>query len=150
MARDYEAKLAAVVDSLVPPGEELLGTCMATRQSAFKGSMVAIAVTDRRLVIQEMNRRFETTAEPVSITPETLESAKLSHGSGGGFGDSPSSAIMNKATVTVKLRTTDGTKLKLVMMHGKGIFGKLGGGEDQSQAVDRGLGRLGLIDPTHI
>lgn len=150
MAKDYEAKLAAVVDSLVSPGEELLGTCMATKQSAFKGSMVAIAVTDRRLVIQEMNRRFETTAEPVSITPETLESAKLSRGSGGGFGDSPSSAIMNKATVTVKLRTTDGTKLKLVMMHGKGIFGKLGGGEDQSQAVDRVLGRLGLIDPTHI
>jgi len=57
---------------------------------------------------------------------------------------------MNKATVTVKLRTTDGTKLKLVMVHGKGIFGKLGGGEDQSQAVDRVLGRLGLIDPTHI
>ena len=57
---------------------------------------------------------------------------------------------MNKATVTVKLRTTDGKKLKLVMMHGKGIFGKLGGGEDQSQAVDRVLGRLGLIDPTHI
>ena len=150
MAKDYEAKLAAVVDSLVSPGEDLLGTCMATKQSAFRGSMVVIAVTDRRLVIQEMNRKFETTAEPVSITPETLESAKHSHGSGGGFGDSPSSAIMNKATVTVKLSTSDGKKLKLVMMHGKGIFAKLGGGEDQSQAVDRVLGRLGLIDPTHI
>ena len=150
MAKDYEAKLAAVVASLVEPGEELLGTCMATKQSAFRGSMVAIAVTDRRLVIQEMNRKFVATADPVAITPETLESAKLSRGTGGGFGDSPSSAIMNRATVTVKLKTTDGTKLKLVMMHGKGIFGKLGGGEDQAQAVDMVLGRLGLLDATHI
>ena len=38
---------------------------------------------------------------------------------------------MSKAAVTLKLKTTDGEKLKLMMMRGRGRSGGLGGGEDQ-------------------
>lgn len=43
---------------------------------------------------------------------------------------------MSGAAVTLRLRTTDGDKFKLMMMRGGGnMFGKLGGGEDQESGV---------------
>jgi hypothetical protein len=42
---------------------------------------------------------------------------------------------MDKASVALKLRTTDGQKLKLMMMRGDGPLGGLGGGETQRQGV---------------
>jgi hypothetical protein len=44
--------------------------------------------------------------------------------------------IMDSAAVTLKVRTTDGEKLKLTMMRGTGAFGKLGGGETQRHGVE--------------
>jgi hypothetical protein len=147
--KDYEAKLAAVVDSLIEPGEEKLGTTMATKQSTFKGTMVALVMTDRRLILQEMNRKFEPNGVPLSITSENLESAKLSKGTGS-WSDSPSSMIMDKASITIKIRTTDGQKMNLVMMHGQGLLGGLGGGAVQRDSVNLVLERLGLADYTQI
>lgn len=42
---------------------------------------------------------------------------------------------MDKASVALKIRTTDGEKLKLMMMRGEGTLGSLGGGETQRQGV---------------
>jgi len=148
--KDHEAKLAAAVDSLIAPGEEKLGTVMATRQSTFKGRMVALVPTDRRLIVQEMSRKFDPEGDPVSITADNLESAKLDKGTGGWSGDSPSSMIMNKSAITIKIKTTDGEKMKLVMMHGEGLFGALGGGPAQRDGVYLVLQRLGLADNTGI
>jgi hypothetical protein len=43
---------------------------------------------------------------------------------------------MDGAAVTLKVRTTDGEKLKLTMMRGTGVFGKLGGGDTQRHGVE--------------
>ena len=45
-------------------------------------------------------------------------------------------AIMDGVAVTLKLRTTDGEKLKLMLMRGSGPLGGLGGGETQRQGVE--------------
>lgn len=45
-------------------------------------------------------------------------------------------AIMDSAAVTLKVRNTDGEKLKLTMMRGTGVFGKLGGGDTQRHGVE--------------
>ena len=100
----------------------------------FKGRQVGIGVTDRRLIVQGANRRFEPDGEPISLPPERIASASA-EGAGGGWVNI-GAAIMDGAAVTVKLHTTDGEKLKLMMMHGSGPLGGLGGGEDQRAGVE--------------
>lgn len=100
----------------------------------FKGRQVAIGVTDRRLLVQGMNRRFEPDGDVISLPPEAIADANA-EGAGGGWAEI-SAAIMDKAAVTLKLRTTSGEKLKLTMMRGTGPLGGLGGGEDQRSGVE--------------
>lgn len=124
---------AALAPSL-QPGEELQGACVASQVGIFRGRQVAIGVTADRLLVQGMNRKFEPDGEPISLAPEQIADADA-EGAGGGWVQ-VGAAIMDKAAVTLKLRTTDGEKLKLMMMRGTGPLGGLGGGEDQRQGVE--------------
>lgn len=130
---DLGDKLRPLAGTLLAPGEELRGCCVATQSSVFKGRMVAIVVSADRLVIQGMNRKFEPEGEPLSLPPERI--AEASAGGGGGGWPEVGAAIMDRASVALKVRTTDGTKLKLLMMRGDGPLGGLGGGEAQRQGV---------------
>lgn len=131
-------KLGDALQEAVRPsldaGEELRGVCVATQQSMFKGRSVALAATDRRLLVQCLDRRFNPDGPPLSLTRETLAGASAD-GAGGGW-LSVGAAIMDGAAITLKLKTVDGQSLKLNMMSGSGVFGKLGGGEDQRAGVD--------------
>jgi len=131
---DLDAKLRPVVEALLEPGEELRGLCVATQASLFKGRQVALGVTDRRLLVQGMTRKFEPDGEPISLPPERIAKASA-EGAGGGW-IQISAAIMDGAAVTLKLRTTDGERLKLMLMRGTGPLGSLGGGETQRQGVE--------------
>lgn len=126
-----------MAQSLLDPGEELLGCCVATQSGLFKGRMVAIVVADGRLIVQGMSRRFEPDGEPLSLPPERIAAASA-EGGGGGWPEI-GAAIMDSASVALKLRTVEGEKLKLLMMRGDGPLGGLGGGETQRQGV-RALG----------
>ena len=130
---DLGEKLQPVVESVLAPDERSLGCCVATQQSLFKGRMVAIVVTEQRLVIQAMTRRFEPDGEPLSLPPERIAEANA-EGGGGGWPEI-GAAIMDSVSVTLKLRTSDGEKLKLMMMRGDGALGGLGGGETQREGV---------------
>lgn len=131
---DLESKLRPVAESLLDQDEELRGVCIATQSSLFKGRAVALVATERRLIVQGLTRKLEPDDEPISISPERLADAKA-EGAGGGWADL-GAAVMDNAAVTLKLRTTDGEKLKLMMMRGTGPLGKLGGGEVQRQGVE--------------
>ncbi len=127
-------KLRPAIEPALDSGEQLRGVCAATQQSMFKGRMVAIATTDRRLIVQALTRKFAPDGDPISIPPERLADASA-EGAGGGW-PQIGAALMDKAAVTLRLRTTDGEKLKLMMMRGSGPLGGLGGGEDQRQGVE--------------
>jgi hypothetical protein len=131
---ELETKLRGAVEPLLESGENLVGVCVASQVGLFKGRMVALATTDRRLVVQGLSRKFERDGEPVSITPERLADASA-EGAGGGWAEI-GAAVMDRAAVTLKLRTTDGEKLKLMLMRGTGPLGKLGGGGPQRQGVE--------------
>jgi hypothetical protein len=131
---DLDAKLRPVAEALLTQGEELRGVCVATQVGMFKGRQVLLGVTDRRLLVQGMNRKFEPVGEAISMPPERITDASA-EGAGGGW-ISVGLAIMDGAAVTLKIRTTDGDKLKLTMMRGTGLFGNLGGGETQRQGVE--------------
>ena len=52
------------------------------------------------------------------------------------MGSGPDRHIMDAASVQLKLKTSSGEKLKLMMMRGEGpLFGNLGGGEIQRTGV---------------
>jgi hypothetical protein len=131
---DLDATLRPVAEALLTQGEELRGVCVATQVGMFKGRQVLLGVTDRRLLVQGMNRKFEPVGEAISMPPERIADASA-EGAGGGW-ISVGLAIMDGAAVTLKVRTTDGDKLKLTMMRGTGLFGNLSGGETQRQGVE--------------
>lgn len=130
---DLGEKLVPVAEGLLEPGEELRGCCVATQQTTFKGWMVAIAVTDGRLVLQKLSRKFEPDGEPLSLPPERIASAKAE----GGAGDfmQLETMLVDKLAVMVKIKTTDGEKLKLRMMRAEGPLSGFAGGEVQQSGV---------------
>jgi hypothetical protein len=100
--------------------------------------MVAIVVSDDRLVLQKLTRRFEPDGEPLPLTRADIAEAKGS--GGGGAGASVGALLMDEVATQLVIKTTAGEKLKLRMMDGgAGTFGSLGGGEFQGQGV-RALG----------
>jgi hypothetical protein len=119
------------------PGEALLGGFVAaTRQGMFSDAMVAVAATDRRLIVLELSRKLEPKGEPLSIPPERPASAEAGDVSGGWW--TPTSEIMDAAAARLRLKTADGEKLTLLMMRGTGPgpLGRLGGGEEQRQGLE--------------
>jgi hypothetical protein len=127
-------KLRGVLEPALEPGESLRGACVATQAGLFKGRMVAIGVSDSRLILQGANRKWEADGAPTSLPPEAIAEAEA-EGAGGGWVDIGSS-IMDKAAVTLKLRTTEGEKLRLTMMRYTGPLGGPGGGEDQRSGIE--------------
>jgi hypothetical protein len=110
--------------------------CVASQQkSLFKGGSVVVGVTDRRLLVQSLDRRGNPVGEPLSLTPERIASAKA--GPAGGGWINVDMAILDHAAVRLEIRTTDGEKLKLMLMRGEGrLLGKLGGGEGQRRGLE--------------
>jgi hypothetical protein len=131
---ELETKLRTAVEPLLEEGEELRGVCVGSQVGLFRGRMVALAATDRRLLIQGLTRKFEHDGEAISIPPDRLADAKA-EGAGGGWPEL-GAAVMDKAAVTLKLRTTDGDRLKLTLMRGTGPLGGLGGGEVQRHGIE--------------
>src|SRR3954454_4112013 len=133
---DLESKHRPGFESQLEPGEELRGLCVASQQkSMFKGGAVAIGVTDRRLMVQPLDRRGEPDGAAESMVPDQIASAKAG-GAGGGWW-SVTTGILDHAAVRLEIKTTDGAKVKLMLMRGEGkLLGKLGGGEPQRQGLD--------------
>ncbi|MDP9221328.1 MAG: hypothetical protein M3P23_12445 [Actinomycetota bacterium] len=130
MAGDFATIVRPQLEAQLEPGETLQGVIAANHQRTFSGVLYAIAVTDRRLVLQPVDRRAQLKGDPRSITPDTLVSADVD-GAGGGWWTAPA-AILDRSAIALTLRTTDGEKLKLMMMKGGGL---LGGGQAQYDGV---------------
>jgi len=133
---DLDSKYRPELEQRLEGGEELRGLSVASQQkSRFKGGSVAIGVTDRRLLIQPLNWRGNPEGDPRSITHQQVDSVKA--GPAGGEWVNVDTAILDYAAVRMELRTTDGEKLKLMLMRGEGkLLGKLGGDEPQRQGLE--------------
>ena len=134
---DLESELEPFAQRLLGPGQELLGACVASQQKRIKGWMVAVAVGEDRIVIQRLQRGSEFVAdgEPLELRSEDIASVRA--GNAGTWGAMPTAEIIAKTTVELKIRTTAGEKLRLMMLRGTGKpFDKLGGGEIQRAGVE--------------
>jgi hypothetical protein len=120
VAGDFDAIARPHLEALLEPGERIEGILAASMQKTFSGGLYALAVTDRRLILQQMKGRGAK-GEPVSIRPEELVDADVD-GAGGGWWTAPA-AILDTVAVSLTLRTADGTTRKLKMMRaGEGIL----------------------------
>lgn len=106
--------------------------------------MVALAATDRRLIVQGLNRRFEPDGDPHLLEPADVTSAKAD-GAGGGW-PQISAAIMDMAVVKLQLRTAHGEKIKLTLMRATGPLAGAGGGETQRKGLEAVAAFLGGLD----
>jgi hypothetical protein len=111
---DLALRLEPVARALLESDETLVGCCVATWQRTFTGGLVAIAVSPSRIVVQRVDRRFAPAEAPVSIPPERLARATVSSGVGGSV--SIPSILMEAVSITVDLTTTDGIRLRLMLM----------------------------------
>jgi hypothetical protein len=118
------------LEALLEPGEALRGIIAATQQRTFSGQLYALGVTDRRLLLQPVDRRMQPKGSARVVTPVTLVSAEVD-GAGHGWWTAPA-VILDATAIALTLRTTDGEKLKLTMM--KGGSG-LAGGPQQGEGV---------------
>jgi hypothetical protein len=133
VAGDFAQIVRPAIETQLQPGEILQGLIAATHQKTFSGSLYAIAVTDRRLLLQPLDRRAQTKGDSRSIAPGELVSADID-GAGSGWWTAPS-AILDMSAIALTVRTVDGEKVKLMMMNGAGLLGGLGGGQGQRDGV---------------
>ncbi|MFL6242012.1 MAG: hypothetical protein ACJ73V_03180 [Acidimicrobiia bacterium] len=134
VAEDFHIQVRPRVEQLLATGESLEGVCAAAQQSAFRGGMVALAITDRRLLVQPLDRHAQPKGDAVSIPPDELATFDAV-GLGGEWYDAEPSLLENTA-LTVRLKTAHGQKLKLQMMRGgDGLLGRLGGGDAQQGGI---------------
>ena len=133
MAGDFAEMARPGIEAQLEPSETLRGLIAATHQKTFGGSLYAVAVTDRRLLLQPLDRRIQPKGDPRSITAGELVSADID-GAGGGWWTAPS-VVLDLSAIALTLRTTDGEKVKLMMMNGAGVLGGLGGGQAQRDGV---------------
>jgi hypothetical protein len=133
---DLESTYRPGLESQLESGEELRGVCVASQQKGmFKGGAVTVGVTDRRILVQPLDRRGDPDGAAQSVASEQIQSAKAG-GAGGGWW-SVTTGILDHAAVRLEIRNTDGEKLKLMLMRGEGkLLGKLGGGEAQRQGLE--------------
>ncbi|MGK2877891.1 MAG: hypothetical protein ACSLFF_04880 [Solirubrobacterales bacterium] len=136
--------LVPLGQSLLPPGEELRGALAATEAKTFGGGVRGVFVTDMRMIVQPVDRKWQAKGEPRSITPQDVESFRVS-----GLGDGWITAISTVAGEGFELRMklNDGTKLKLMAMSGDGrLLGALGGGATQNTGSEALLNWLSELD----
>jgi hypothetical protein len=131
---DLAQKLEPVAHALLNPGEDLAGCCVATWQRTLSGRMVAIAVTPGRIVVQPLDRRFSPAGDPISLPPESIARSSVQQGVGGSV--TIPSIIMDAVSITVDLTSTDGTRLRLLLMGS--------GGQVQHDGI---VALLAFLDP---
>jgi hypothetical protein len=145
---DLDEKYRPLLEDQLGVGEELRGLCVASQQkSMFKGGAALVGTTDRRLLIQPLDRRGNPVGPPTSIAPDQIVSAKA--GPAGGGWINVDTAILDHAAVRLQIQTTDGEKLKLMLMRGEGkLLGGLGGGETQRRGLEALAGWFRANEPT--
>lgn len=133
MAEHLRPETLAALEGALEPGEELRGTVVATWSKTFSGGVYGLGVTDRRLLLQALDRRGNPKDTVRAIAAGEVAKAEID-GAGGGWMTAPA-AILDATAITLKLKTTEGEKLELSMMHGQGALKGLSGGEGQAEGV---------------
>jgi hypothetical protein len=137
MPDQFAERVGPILQGELAQGETLRGIAAATLQKTFSGGLFAIGVTDRRLLLQQLDRKLQPKEAAVPVAPEALASGDIE--GAGPFGSTEvidTAAIVDAVSITVRLQTTEGRRFKLMMMKGgDGMLGGLAGGPSQTEGV---------------
>lgn len=133
MSQHLKPEVLAALDGALESGEAMRGTVVATWSKTFSGGVYGVGVTDRRLLLQALDRRGNPKDEIHPVAAADVTKADID-GAGSGWMTAPS-AILDATAITLKLRTADGEKVKLTMMHAQGALKNMSGGEGQAEGV---------------
>ena len=129
--RSFTSIVTPLLTEHLEPGETLRGVVASTYQKTFSGWIVAIGVTERRLILLGLDRKWQPKGPPQTVSdPGALSTAELD-GAGDGWWTT-AAAIADWHSLILRVRTDDGEKTKLTMTRG-GM--KLMGGAEQEQGV---------------
>ena len=131
MADDFATRATPLLEAHLDPGEALRGVIAANAQKTFSATTVALGATDRRILVLPVDRKIQAKG-PVQVVSAAgaLAGAKLD-GAGDGWWTA-TAAIMDATSLTLRIQTDDGDKLKLMMTRGGA---KVFGGETQRDGV---------------
>jgi hypothetical protein len=133
MAGEIYSIVRPALEAQLRDGESLNGIVIATRRTAFSGKLMALGVTDQRVILQTLTRKNEPDGEPMSLTLDQIRKAWV--GTAGSEWWNTEWPVTD-AALTMRLKLHDGQKLTLgIMRGGDGILGRLGGGQDQEAGV---------------
>jgi len=131
VADDFATRATPLLEAHLDPGETLRGVTAANSQKTFSATAVALGATDSRLLVLPVDRKIQPKGPLQVITdPDALATAKLD-GAGDGWWTA-TAAVMDTASLTLRIRADDGEKLKLMMTRGGA---KVFGGETQRDGV---------------
>ena len=130
MAVGFADAARPLLEAQLEPGETLQGIAAATQQTTFSGSLYAIGVTDRRLLLQPLDRKLQPKDALVALARAEIAEAELD-GAGGGWWTTPS-AVLDATALTLELKAAGGERYKLMMMQGGS---SLFGGQEQADGV---------------
>jgi hypothetical protein len=74
----------ALLTPLLAPDEQLLGALQATQSKSFSAKIWVIGVTPQRLLMVEVDRKFQAKAAPVVVHPQDITKSSVD-GFGGGL-----------------------------------------------------------------
>lgn len=83
--READARVRAVIEPFVPPGEELVGSLYATAKTTFSAQVYGIGVTAQRLIFVPLDRKMAAKGEVELIAPGDIVKSSVD-GFGGGLG----------------------------------------------------------------
>lgn len=130
MAGDFATAVRPLFEAQLEQDETLRGIAAATHQKTFSGSLYGVGITDRRLLLQPLDRKLQPKGACVFVTRDDAADAELD-GAGGGWWTAPE-AVLDATALTLKLTKAGGERLKLMMMRGGS---SLFGGAQQAEGV---------------
>jgi hypothetical protein len=144
--REAYAQMSAYLQSLLVPGEVLRGTIVANQQKTFSATLYLVGTTDRRIIMQPVDRKWQPNGEPFSFGMNDITNTSI-------WGSAHESAGKGEKIAT--FLTTSGDRIKFEAGGEKWKLMTLGGNmvenflatEDQEDGLEAFLNFIVAADP---
>jgi hypothetical protein len=144
--REVYAQMAGQMRSLLVPGEVMYGIIVANQQKTFSATLYLVATTDRRIMMQPVDRKWQPNGQLLSFGPNDISNTSV-------WGWAHDAASKGEKIAT--FLTTSGDRIKFeaggekwkLMTLGGNLLENLMSTEEQSGGLDAFLRFLAAADP---
>ena len=138
--------MGAFMQSLLVPGEVMHGVIVANQQKTFSATLYLVATTDRRIIMQPVDRKWQPNGQPFSFGMNDITNTSV-------WGWAHDAASKGEKIATFLTSSGDrikfeagGEKWKLMTLGGNMLENALAT-DDQENGLDAFLNFLAAADP---